>query len=57
MTLYALEDYISGQIAVFSSEEKRVDFFIKYVSALENVPCRGVDFEAFEIELDEEFEL
>lgn len=57
MTLYILKDYNSGQIAVFSSEQKRANFFFEYVSALEDIPYRGEDFEVFEIKLDEGFEL
>lgn len=57
MTLYVLDDYLSGEIAVFSSEQKRANFFFKYVSALEDIPRRGEDFNVFEIELDKGFEL
>lgn len=57
MTLYVLDDYFSGQIAVFSSEQKRAKFFFEYVSALEDVPRCGEDFNVFEIELDKGFEL
>lgn len=57
MTLYILKDYNSGQIAIFSSEQKRANFFFEYVNALEDIPRQGEDFEIFEIELDEGFEL
>jgi len=55
MTLYVFTDWITNEMAIFSSEKKRKDFFRKWAHSLEEWPDEYEDYTFQDIELDKEF--
>lgn len=56
MTLYVLDNFITGDMAIFSTEKKRKDFFRKWAHSLEEWPDED-EYAFRDIELDKEFSL
>lgn len=56
MTLYVLDNFITGDMAIFSTKKKREDFFRKWAHSLGEWPDES-EYALLDIELDKEFTL